>query len=171
MIKPLLADWVFEDWSQIIGSQLLMPKDLRQHPCQLCIQSLNPFKNITATEAPRKYLMSWWWRDLFLPKIAFPLLDGFASSKKSFLVLSGNLLPKFPCIELHSPIWIPFCDKTNFFQSLSALTSWEVVQTCIIWASKKQAQPMKWQIVQQSGLTHTLGPVCLSLNPSPTVRR
>lgn len=90
---------------------------------------------------------------------------------KSCLVLSGNQLPKLPCTEPCSLIGTPFSDKTNLFQPLSVLPSWEVVQTCIIWASKRPAQPMKWKTVQQSGLSHPLGPTCLSLNPGSTCNK
>lgn len=103
---------------------------------------------------------------LFLCWMALPDENGF-------LVTGGNLFPKHPCVDPHSLIWAPFPDKSNLFSCLSALTSCQVVKTCIIWAveNKHSQTDRQWQVARQSGLSHGQGPKCLSLNSHPTCNK
>lgn len=144
MIKPSLADWVLEDWSQITESRLKETSD-KTHansafhpwtPCSIPLPCRYP-GNLCGTCNGETHSY---------PKYPFLLLV-VSPDKNWFLIISGTLF-SFPNIHALGPIllWALFPYKINLFQCLSGLTLCKVEDLRDL-SSEKQAQPMKWKAV------------------------
>lgn len=137
MIKPSLADWVFEDWSQITGSQRALPKgNLRQHPCQLRIRFLNPFNISLPCRYPGNIWCTYDGEIHSCPKYPFPLLGGFARSKP---------VPacKWKSVSQTSMHWAPFSYRPHSLTELISFSAFLLLSHILHHlSSEKQAQPM-----------------------------